>query len=223
MDRRITLSCLAIALATPAVSAQSNVSAVNKFSWGENTGFMNWRDANGMSQGVVVHGKFLAGYIWAENAGWIFLGNGSPTLCNCYYTAVSAGVNIGTQDVLTGFGWGENIGWVNFQTADPGRPAAQWARYDRAARRLRGYAWGENVGWICLDDAAVFVSTTLCPADADANGLIEPADVAFFVNSWFCSLLNGIDAGDFDNNGAVQPADVSLFVSTWFTAATAGC
>lgn len=62
-----------------------------------------------------------------------------------------------------------------------------------------------------------------CPADADGNGAIEPADVSLFVNRWFTSLTTGTLAGDFDGNGQVEPADVSLFVGTWFAALTGGC
>lgn len=61
-----------------------------------------------------------------------------------------------------------------------------------------------------------------CPADADGNGLVEPADIAVFVNLWFNSLiLDNLD-GDFDHNGVVEPADIASFVSTWFAALIAG-
>jgi hypothetical protein len=62
-----------------------------------------------------------------------------------------------------------------------------------------------------------------CPADADGNGLIEPADVATFVSLWFGSLTAGTLAGDFDGNGQVQPADVAAFVAAWFAAVAGGC
>ena len=102
------------------------------------------------------------------------------------------------------------------------RVAGQLCAARRAAKRLRGYAWSENLGWINLNDAAIFVGTTLCQADTDGNGLIQPADVSLFVNLWFCSLQQGLFAGDFDANGLVEPADVSLFVSRWFAALASG-
>ena len=62
-----------------------------------------------------------------------------------------------------------------------------------------------------------------CPADCDANGLIQPIDVACFINLWSTSLQQGTLAGDFDGNGAVTPADVGVFISAWFAAVGGGC
>jgi hypothetical protein len=62
-----------------------------------------------------------------------------------------------------------------------------------------------------------------CPADADGNGLVQPVDVAVFINTWATSLQQGTLAGDFDGNGAVQTADVAVFVSTWAAAVSGGC
>jgi len=53
--------------------AQSNVDATNKFAWTENTGWLNFRDANGGASGVRVGETFLAGFAWGENIGWINL------------------------------------------------------------------------------------------------------------------------------------------------------
>jgi hypothetical protein len=62
-----------------------------------------------------------------------------------------------------------------------------------------------------------------CPADADGNGQIQPADVATFVNTWFASVSAGTLAGDFDGDGHVTPADVAAFVNAWFAALSNGC
>ena len=64
----------------PGALAQSNINAANKYSWSENCGWMNWRDAGSpaTTQGVRRVNNFLAGYIWAENVGWINAGSGSP-------------------------------------------------------------------------------------------------------------------------------------------------
>lgn len=62
-----------------------------------------------------------------------------------------------------------------------------------------------------------------CPADADGNGAVEPADIAAFVNTWSLSLSSGTIAGDFDGDGAVQPSDVAAFVGAWFAALGVGC
>src|SRR5262249_20261671 len=58
----------------------------------------------------------------------------------------------------------------------------------------------------------------VCPADYDGNGVVQPADVAAFVNVWASSLAAGTLDGDFDGNGAVQPADVAAFINAWSTA-----
>lgn len=68
--------------------------------------------------------------------------------------------------------------------------------------------------------ATVIVS---CPADIDHNGVITPADIAVFVNTWFDSLNQGTLAGDFDGNGRVEPADVAVFITTWSAALAGGC
>jgi hypothetical protein len=64
---------------------------------------------------------------------------------------------------------------------------------------------------------------TPCAADANADGLLTPADIGAFVNTWLLSLAAGSLAGDFDGNGAVAPADVAAFVAAWFGALAGGC
>lgn len=68
-----------------------------------------------------------------------------------------------------------------------------------------------------------WVYSTICPADADGNGRIEPVDVAVFVNRWLASVVGGTLEGDFDHNGAVQPADVGVYVNAWLGAVGGGC
>jgi hypothetical protein len=75
-----------------------------------------------------------------------------------------------------------------------------------------------------MAQALAFVSGGApCPADADGNGQIEPADSALFVNRWFSSITGGTLEGDFDHSGVVDPADVAAFVAAWFAALTTGC
>lgn len=173
MNRK-TLLIMAMLIPVVVVSAEanaapSNIDPTDKFSWSENVGWMNWRDANGGADGVLVDTDFLSGYVWMENVGWINLGDGTPT-DGMFYANLDGtdfGVNIdpGTND-LFGLAWGENVGWINFDT--PGVSPDQ-ARYDVAAHRFRGYAWGENIGWINLDDPVHFLGTiTNAPASAPA-------------------------------------------------------
>lgn len=156
MNRFKTISVIMGLTGTVAVGllpGGSDIDPQNKYCWGETIGWMNWRDANGVADGVVVGElEFLSGNLWGENIGWVNVGNGSGPYLNT--DATDFGVNIAANGDLSGFAWGENIGWVNFDTnvADPDQ-----ARFDMVELRFRGYAWSENAGWINLDDAEHFV------------------------------------------------------------------
>ncbi len=146
-----------VAVSTAALG-QSNIDSGHKFSWGENVGWANWRDAEGTGQGVVVSATFLSGYIWGEHVGWLNVGNG-PMNGDSYANTDSTnfGVNIDSNTgSLFGLAWGQNIGWVNFDTSTLG---SDQARFDTVDGRFRGYAWGENIGWVNLDHATHFVAT----------------------------------------------------------------
>lgn len=149
--------CLKLLIGPVAVGfvlLSSNIDPAHKFSWDENSGWMNWLDADGGASGVVVASDHLSGYIWSENNGWINVGNGGGPYTNADDT--NFGVNIRDDGDLEGFGWGENIGWVNFETSSV---APDQARFDSVIGRFRGFAWGENGGWINLDDTTHFVAT----------------------------------------------------------------
>ncbi len=150
----VIIGLLGATAATAYLLIPSNVDPVNKFSWSENTGWMNWRDADGTNEGILVNADFLEGLVWMENAGWLDLGRGGGPYANT--TGADFGVNVLGNNDLDGMAWGENIGWVNFgwaaNTVDANR-----ARIDRIDNRLRGFAWSENTGWINLDDDTSFV------------------------------------------------------------------
>jgi hypothetical protein len=172
---------LGVVVAAPAL-AQSNIDPVNKFSWQENCGWMNWRDANVGSQGVVIGSTFLSGFAWGENVGYINFGDGTPGNGVNYANAngTDAGVNIVAGNELGGLAWGENVGWINFGPF-ASLPVAQHARVDFGANRLRGYAWGENIGWVNLDDANHFVGfAPACYPDCDADGFLTIDDFICF-------------------------------------------
>jgi hypothetical protein len=162
-----------VALLGTSSFAQSNIDATDKYAWGENIGWTNWRDANGSSDGVIVGTDFLEGFIWGENIGWINVGDGTPanTFSYANVNGTDFGVNIDADDDLSGFAWGENVGWINFGWGAAANLANR-ARFDFVAGRFRGYAWGENIGWINLDDAARFVAASVgvpipCNTNAD--------------------------------------------------------
>ncbi|MBK7403080.1 MAG: hypothetical protein IPJ41_00255 [Phycisphaerales bacterium] len=210
-------------LAAPIASAQSDVSPSHKFTWGENIGFMNWRDAGDpvAQQGVRFHdapnnNAFLSGFVWAENTGWINLGDGSPADGRAYGNTDGAdcGVNIDDGGSLSGLGWGENIGWVNFSTKGALKDSNQDAKFDFAAHRIRGYAWGENVGWINMDDDEDYVAF-LCVADFNADGVVDTRDVLAFLNAWVARDSRA----DINGDGVIDTRDVLAFLNLW----TAGC
>ena len=71
----------------------------NKYAWGENTGWINFKCDN---CNVVVEDDYISGYAWNGNFGWINL---SPD---------NAGVKNNGEGNLSGYAWGGNIGWINF-------------------------------------------------------------------------------------------------------------
>ena len=208
-------SCCAAFAAGPAL-AQTDVAPDHKHSWGENIGFMNWRDAGEPdgAQGVRLHASFLSGFVWGENTGWITLGDGDPDDGSSYGNADGAdcGVNLDpSTGNLSGYAWGENIGWINFSggaMANPPRPA----RLDLDASRLRGYAWAENVGWVSLDDGEHYVAF-LCTADFNDDGSVNTLDVLVFLNAWVARD----PAADFNDDGSVNTLDVLAFLNAWST------
>jgi hypothetical protein len=215
---RITLTVAVLGMLSGSALAQpfSNVRDDHKYSWGENIGFMNWRDAVNDTKGVRVRfasGGFMSGYIWGENVGWINTGNGAGPYANTNNTNFGVNVNL-TTGALTGFAWGENIGWINFSGGAMATPPNA-ARVDLVARRLRGFAWGENVGWINLDNATDFVGL-FCLTDVNEDGVSNSTDVSDFINYWFQDQVDGTFLADFDLNGVVNSTDVSNFINAWF-------
>ncbi len=77
MRHQMILSMLMAAGAVTLAAIPSNILPDHKFSWGQNVGWMNWRDVDGRGSGAVVGNDFLSGSIWAENAGWLNVGDGA--------------------------------------------------------------------------------------------------------------------------------------------------
>ncbi len=183
--RGLLAAIVMVSLFQAKASAQSNISPVNKWTWAENAGWVNWYD-NGITSGAFVGDYVLSGFIWAENLGWVYLGDGAPDFGNSYSnaTALDTGVNVAANGNLFGYAWAENAGWINFDTAIAGALRARFIGCCTDGR-LHGYAWGENVGWINLESAAAFVS--LAPAairkkaDLDGNTLRNGLDAQGFI------------------------------------------
>src|SRR5262249_36038160 len=63
---------------------------------------------------------------------------------------------------------------------------------------------------------AMLPETGFCQADWDGNGLLEPADIAAYVNARFLDLSAGTLTADVDGSGAIDPADIAMFVNLWY-------
>ncbi len=210
MRPRMTLTtCLAagaIAAASATAAAATNIDANHKDSWGENIGWMNWRDAAGGASGVSVMADHLTGMIWTENEGWISAGAGAGPYANT--TGLNYGVNIGVGGALRGYAWGENTGWINFDTTPT--LGGLGARYDAGSDRFRGYAWGENIGWINLDDAVHFVAVDACTGDLNGDGQVNSSDLALLLGNWG---MPGV--GDLNGDSTVNASDLALMLGSW--------
>ena len=210
MGRRIAIGIMAAAVGGVA-TADSNIAIPRQFAWSENAGWLNWRDANGSTQGVEVYvGSHLRGYIWGENIGWINVGDGAAPYANTNNTNFGVNIAPGTG-LMTGYAWAENIGWINFGP-HPGvvGPAAQW---DASAYRARGYAWSENAGWINLDDAVRLVCWV--PGDANSDGSVNASDFTILAGN-FGTLGNPrFRNGDANGDGAVNAADFTVLAGNF--------
>lgn len=213
--------------------AQSNIDSTvpDKYGWGENIGWTNWRDANGATQGVSVGGFAMSGYIWGENVGWINVGDGTPATPPYYANAngMDFGVNIDPDGDLHGYAWGENIGWINFDggaLATPPQPAriACASPPGQPLARLTGYVWGENVGWINLSElgggkfVAVDTATTPLTCDMNHDGTDNGRDIQLFVDFLLAAAApnwRDVCSGDMEPaaDRMIDPDDVAGFVA----------
>lgn len=221
MKANATAILLAMIPVAAASAAPSNVSPANKFAWGENVGYLNFRDSGDPSgsQGVVVGARFLSGYAWGENIGFVNFGDGTPNngLSYANLNGTDFGVNIDPNTGnLFGLAWSENTGWINFDTVAALGQFAQQARVDTDANRLRGYAWGENIGWINLDNAQVFVGFTgSCPGDTNGDGVVNFTDLNAVLSAFGTTGAPGFTGGDVNADGVVNFADLNLVLSNF--------
>jgi len=170
----VLIAGVVLCLVGIAQAATGNIDPNNKWAWGSNAGWINFRPEHG---GVAVYSDHLEGYAWGENIGWIRLGSheggGSHTYAND--AADNYGVNNDGNGNLSGYAWGTNVGWINFNPSD------SQVTIDPVTGEFDGYAWAENVGWIHFKNAtpaynvaALHTATGTGPAVFDADkGVIE--------------------------------------------------
>ncbi|MBI3882356.1 MAG: hypothetical protein HY301_20145 [Verrucomicrobia bacterium] len=170
--------------------AATTINAANKFAYGANIGWMDWRGDT--TNGVVIGEYVCSGFIYSANCGWINLGDGTPTNGIQYLNTASNdfGVNRDGLGNLRGFAYGANIGWINFETNGA-------AKVDLATGQFSGSAYGANVGWISLSNAFAFVQTdSIVVTDTDGDGISDAWERLHFGN-----LTTATATSDTDGDG----------------------
>ncbi len=165
----VLIAGVVLCLVGIAQAATGNIDPNNKWAWGSNAGWINFRPEHG---GVAVYSDHLEGYAWGENIGWIRLGSheggGSHTYAND--AADNYGVNNDGNGNLSGYAWGTNVGWINFNPSD------SQVTIVPATGEFDGYAWSENVGWIHLKNVEPAYSVVTTGPDSDGDGFRDALD-----------------------------------------------
>jgi hypothetical protein len=172
MKRNLTLLACFSLLASG--WAETTINSTYKYAYGANFGWVN--AAGDVTNGAVIGEYVCSGYLWAANAGWIYLGDGSPDDGIRYQNTLAAdfGVNHDGVGNLSGYAYGANIGWLNFATN--GAP-----RVNLLTGRLGGSVWSANCGWISLSNTFAYVKTDVIQpgADKDGDGITDAWELAY--------------------------------------------
>jgi hypothetical protein len=192
------LTLLTLFSVAAASHAATTINAVNRFAYGANIGWMDWR--GDVASGAVIGAFVCSGSIYAANVGWISLGDGTPANGVRYAnnSGADSGVNHDGAGNLTGYAYGANIGWLTFTNRAADGTVYNGPRVDLLSGRLSGFIWSANCGWISLNTVQGFVQTDTmdCGPDLDGDGIPDMWELQFAAN---LGLLNG--AGDNDGDG----------------------
>ena len=145
--------------------AATTIDPAHSVAYGGNLGWTDWRGDT--TNGAVIGDYVCSGYLYAANAGWISLGNGSPTNGIRYQNLATNdfGVNHDGLGRLRGYAYAANLGWISFE--DTGAPDV-----DLRTGNLSGSVYSANAGWISLSNSVAFVRTqSISPGTLDTNGL----------------------------------------------------
>jgi hypothetical protein len=164
---------LVLAASIAWASAATTIDPASPYAYGANLGWLNC--AADTANGAVIGEYVCSGSIYAQNIGWISLGDASPA-DQIYYqnTGTDFGVNHDGLGNLRGYAYGANIGWVNFESQ--GAP-----RVDLRSGILSGHVYSANCGWISLSNAVAHVRTaTIAPGQRDSNGFPIAWELLYF-------------------------------------------
>jgi len=194
--KTLLLTLLLVCTAALASRAATTINPVNKFAYGANIGWVNWR--GDVANGAVIGEYICSGYIYSANVGWIKLGSGTAADGIRYQNLVAGdfGVNHDGAGNLRGYAYGANIGWVKFE--DLGAP-----KIDLKTGNMSGFAYGANVGWINLSNAQAFVQTDTIRMGADTDGDGLP-DAWELTHAPGLGILNGADDSDGDGRSNAE-------------------
>lgn len=185
------IASIIVCLALPA-AAQSTLSTTDRFGYGANTGWIDFRPSQ--ADGTRVTETFLSGKAYAANFGWIDLGNGTPANGHTYSNASAAdfGVNLSPSGLLTGQAYAANIGWLTFEQTH-GQP-----KLNLLTGKFTGHAWSANAGWISLDTPdSDLLTTTIASPDTDGDGIAD---------AWEMLHFGDLATADEDSNADGDPA-----------------
>ena len=155
-----------------ATNSTISTNTTEKWAWSSSLGWIDCRpsDASGMLVGQYV----CLGYLYSPAAGWICLGNGSPSNGVHYATGspVDYGVNHDGSGHLSGYAWSPGAGWISFGWTNASDSLAP--KVDLRTGVLSGYVWGTGVGWISLSNLYACVKTVSMdagPSLSNTNGI----------------------------------------------------
>jgi len=200
--KTLCFSILALALGLD-IRAATTINTVNKFSYGANIGWMDWR--GDVAAGAVIGEFICTGDIYAANAGWIRLGSGTPANGIRYQNNSGAdyGVNHDGLGNLRGYAYGANIGWLTFTNRTVTGANYDGPKVDLLTGKLSGFVWSANCGWISLSNQFAFVQTDKIQmgGDSDGDGIPDAWEQLKFGNLTTANSTSDRDGDGFSDLG----------------------
>lgn len=192
---------LMFAITASTATADTTISATEKFAWSANCGWISFvHDQPAAPEGVAVGEGFLSGLAYAANIGWINFGNANPNNGYSYSNTLSDhGVNHDGAGNLSGFAWSANTGWLNFGWADSTNPSRPYI--DLSTGLFHGFAWSPNLGWINLG-TGVLRTEALETIDSDNDGIADHWEI-----DKFGDLATADATSDNDGDGSPDVAE----------------